>query len=118
MRNRIESVHKLLQELTTFQLHKVKMCVPKHKCLQVLMNKTTGYFVCVIEDMNSAGNHCVGVDCSEKLIYSTVCLKPMKLTNAIFVKCACQYDNSVNGGMLGLLDIAQIEKRTSKVYST
>ena len=116
MGNRIESVHKLLQQFTHFQMRKVNFHVPKHKRLQVLMKKKTGYFVCVIEDMNGAGNHCVGVDCVEQLIYDTVCLKPMKLTMANFIKCAGQYDNSVNGGILGLLDIAQIEKkRTSRV---
>ena len=58
------------------------MCVPKHNRLQVLMNKTTGSFVCFIEGINIAGNHCVGVDCAEQLIYNAVCLKPMKLTIA------------------------------------
>ena len=68
-------------------------------------------FFCIIEDINGAGNHFVGVDCSEILIYNTVYLKPMKLTVANICKCAGQYDNSVVGGMLGLLDIAQIKKK-------
>ena len=111
MGNRIESVHKLPLESTKFQLCKVKMCVPKHKRLQVLINNTTRYFVCLIEDTNGAGNHCVSVNCAEQLIYDTVCLIPMKSTIAKFVKCAGQYDNLVNSGMMELLDIAQIEKK-------
>merc|ERR1712232_1152216 len=110
MANKVESVHTILQRETTFQLKKVKVVlrVQKLKRVEILMRRGYGRYICVLEDVNGARNHCIGVDCQERLIYDLVCVKPMRLTMANLVRCTGQYDNMVSGGFTGLSEIVQV----------